>query len=70
MIAVQCDRCGAFYGIYNTKNDENKINGINTLNINKERSYYQHGPYDLCPVCSKELYEWLTLYKNNNGEEK
>ena len=58
MITKQCDRCGRFYFIYNTANDENHINGFCTVNI-QNPTYYIHGPYDLCNVCSKELFKWF-----------
>lgn len=60
MLAKKCDRCGSFYEVYNTKNDENKINGIKTFNINpNNNTFYSHRPYDLCPKCSEEFMNWL-----------
>lgn len=57
--AKKCDRCGKFYENYNSRNSEKEINGIITLNIDKKDQYFNHGPYDLCPRCSKELMDWF-----------
>lgn len=45
-IARRCDRCGSYYNEYNAKQNSEKINGINLLNIDSNNSYFTHGPYD------------------------
>lgn len=57
--ARKCDRCGKLYETYNTKNDEKKINGLMTLNIDDDRRYYSHGIMDLCPECMEEFQRWI-----------
>lgn len=69
MIAKKCDRCGMLYEQYNIKNNEKQINGITTLNINKEQEYCMHGPFDLCPKCSSELVEWMYSSSKLNLED-
>lgn len=59
MIAKKCDRCGALYEEYNTRNSADEINGVNLLNIDNKQSYYFHGPYDLCPACADGLMRWF-----------
>ena len=66
-IMRQCDRCKATYKPYNYRNNEKKINGINLLNLDNEQKYWNHGPYDLCPVCSDKLIKWL--FKDEALEE-
>lgn len=61
MIAKKCDSCGALYEVYNTKNDDKKINGIFTLNIDERQEYFSHGPYDLCPECIIPIKNLLKL---------
>lgn len=68
MLAKKCDRCGVLYEMYNVPDNKNKINGLMTLNIDYQNSYFKHGPYDLCPACSKELTEWLNGAKGENDE--
>lgn len=58
-IAVKCDRCGKLYEVYNTENSDLRINGLATLNIDKNRSRFTHGPYDLFQKCSGEFMRWF-----------
>lgn len=57
--ARKCDRCGLYYDEYNVKYNEEKINGVNLLNIVSNDKCFSHGPYDLCPACSDELMKWF-----------
>ena len=65
-ITKKCDRCGKLYELYNTENDSAKINGFVTVNIDWQQDYFSHGPYDLCPSCSKQLMGWFENEKENN----
>jgi uncharacterized CHY-type Zn-finger protein len=55
MIAIKCDRCGAYYDIYNVKNNSEKTNGIMFLNIDKKGNYFEHKVIDLCPECMEAV---------------
>lgn len=57
--AKKCDRCGKLYEEYNTEKNNKKINGIMTLNLDFQRRYYSHTPFDLCPECKDSFEEWL-----------
>lgn len=59
MLARKCDRCGALYESYNTANRKDSPNGFMLLNIDDRRLYFSHGPYDLCPVCMRELQDFI-----------
>lgn len=67
MTAKKCDRCGKFYEEYNVANDEKNVNTIRTYNCEIDKGVYSHGPYDLCPECSKQLVDWLFKFSR---EEK
>lgn len=58
-LAKKCDRCGKFYDEYNSAEDDKNINGIMTLNIDKQGRYYNHKPLDLCPFCKCSFEKWL-----------
>lgn len=58
-LAKKCDRCGKFYDEYNSAEDDKNINGIMTLNIDKQGRYYKHKPLDLCPFCKCLFEKWL-----------
>lgn len=67
MIARKCDACGKLYELYNMKDSTTRINGIMTLNIDIDGAYNYHGPYDLCPECSKKIIDML---KDTLNKEK
>lgn len=66
-IAKKCDRCGTLYEAYNMKNDEKRINGVMTLNIDRSQHHYSHGPFDLCPKCIGEFQNWFNNVDDVNG---
>ena len=57
--ARKCDRCGKCYEVYNTRRDDENINGFIPVNVDGEGKYYSHGIKDLCPDCFKEFKKWL-----------
>lgn len=59
MFAKQCDRCRAFYTLYNVANNRNKPNGVMVLNIDERGRYYSHCAHDLCPSCMKEFLSFI-----------
>lgn len=59
--AKKCDRCGKLYEEYNTEKNDKKINGIMTLNLDFQRKYYAHTPFDLCPECTDSFNKWLEM---------
>ena len=52
--AKKCDRCGAFYGV--NEDREDRIHTIVGLSVNLH-SYPRY--FDLCPECEKSLDNWL-----------
>lgn len=60
-LAKKCDRCGKFYETYNTTNDNENISGIMTLNLDEQRKYYSHEPFDLCPKCKDAFEKWFRM---------
>lgn len=63
MFAKQCDRCGAFYALYNDANNGNKPNGVMVLNIDECGKYYSHRARDLCPSCMKAFLNFINSPK-------
>lgn len=57
-IAHKCDRCGKYYEIYNTDNDDTKINALIFLNRDDNHKYWSHDPVEFCPECSNEFMSW------------
>ena len=47
------------YEEYNFKSDDKKINGVLTLNIDKQRQYFRQDLIDLCPDCCEQFVKWL-----------
>lgn len=70
MIAHKCDRCGKLYETYHTKENQFEINSIETMNRDfTHNRRFTHGPYDLCPDCSKELVDWLYKFKKESEQD-
>lgn len=59
MFAKKCDRCGALFEIYNTKDNEAKPNGYMLVNIDARGEYWKHNVRDLCPACMGRLQAFL-----------
>lgn len=55
--AKKCDICGKFYELYNTEDDENKVNGLMLLNIDESGKYFVHKAIDCCPTCMETIVE-------------
>lgn len=69
MIAHKCDRCGKLYESYNMDENYLEINAIYTLNRDRHKGRrHEHGPFDLCPDCSKELVDWLYKFTKEETE--
>lgn len=53
MDSRKCDRCGKYYDLYNTNN--NNPNTIQFLSLNEKRHYLDSAvkTLDLCPDCMK-----------------
>lgn len=71
----RCDRCGSFYEESNNikKNiphfrSVNKIN-FGTIDIQSVSGNWV-GPFDLCPTCGEEFYNWLANKKENTDGEQ
>ena len=63
VFAKQCDRCGAFYALYNVANNGNKPNGFMVLNIDECGKYFSHHARDLCPSCMKKFLNFINSPK-------
>lgn len=69
MIAHKCDRCGKLYESYNMDENYLEINAMYTLNRDMHKGgRHEHGPFDLCPDCSKELVDWLYKFTKEETE--
>lgn len=69
MIAHKCYRCGKLYESYNMDENYLEINAIYTLNRDTHKGgRHEHGPFDLCPDCSKELVNWLYKFSKEETE--
>ena len=63
-IAKSCDICGKLYSIYNTKNNNDKVNDITLLNIDKDMEYYySYRPLDCCPECMDSIKNHIETLK-------
>jgi hypothetical protein len=67
--AMKCDRCNGLYEIYNNKQDPKHINGLQTMNVSADRSYYAGRYLDICPRCCKEFVEWFEEFGNGIDKE-
>lgn len=68
MIAKKCDRCGAFYDLYNVERNKEKINGVAPLNTDESGRYCWHEYIDLCPDCKDSFERWLKGSKRYQKE--
>lgn len=59
MFAKKCDRCGALFEIYNTKNNAAKPNGYMALSIDEKGQYWSYQPKDLCPMCMDKFLNFM-----------
>ena len=67
MNAMKCDRCGAYYEMYNGGKLEKYGNGIDIVKPNGEiNTAVSH--CDLCPACMRKLANFLEFYKYISGK--
>lgn len=64
-VAKKCDICGRLYESYNEPNNEDKINGLMFLNIDKNQRYFSHKAMDCCPECMKKIKEFIEELKSD-----
>lgn len=62
--AKQCDICGKFYELYNTRNNSKNTNGLMFLNIDRDMKYFAHDPIDCCPECIDAIQRYIDFRKN------
>lgn len=70
-IAKKCDRCGKLFEQYpcsEVQQENNYINGIATVAITENRSFYNVDLVDLCPDCLIELKKWMDRYINKPSD--
>lgn len=62
--ARQCDICGKAYPMYNTGNDDKKVNGFMLVNIDEKGEYWSHKVQDCCPECMTSIQDHIKGLKS------
>lgn len=63
MKAMKCDRCGAFFELYNGNEvfaRSKKANGLLLIDMDCDRKYWKRESMDLCPDCMCALERFLS----------